>query len=139
MNWKDASDAEIRHLFEVEKLSYRKIANRFVDATLGMVAGRCRKLGLVRGTSKTLGHRKVAGAMEPPDRPVVVITAPKPRAEPAQPGTVKLLDLDAQACRWPFGSPSDPDFGFCGMTKVEGSSYCADHHAKSRTKGWSKQ
>ena len=137
MNWEDVTDAEVRRLFEVERLSYGKIAKQFAGATIGAVAGRCRRLGLQRGTSKMIGKKKhVVVEMDEPVRGVVV---QKPREEPAKPGTVKLLDLDSQACRWPFGDPRKPDFGFCGMTKADGSSYCADHMAKAHTKGWGKQ
>jgi len=40
---------------------------------------------------------------------------------------VKLMDLRSHHCRWPIGEPSAPNFGFCGMHKFNGSSYCAKH------------
>jgi GcrA cell cycle regulator len=41
----------------------------------------------------------------------------------------RLVDLEAQDCRWPIGSPSDPfpDFYFCGQPKVDGLPYCPSH------------
>jgi GcrA cell cycle regulator len=40
---------------------------------------------------------------------------------------IKLMDLRSHHCRWPIGEPSAPNFGFCGMHKFNGSSYCAKH------------
>lgn len=125
MNWAEVDDATVRRLFLDEKLSYRRIAMMYDDATIGMVAGRCRRLGLHRGTSKTLGVKRKTVTMEPKDeQPVRVVAV---RQEPAQPGSMRLEDLDTHACRWPFGDPRDKDFGFCGKTKLEASSYCAEH------------
>lgn len=134
MHWKDADPATLRKLFHGQQMGYRQIAEQFVDATVGKVAGRCRRLGLVRGTSKTLGLKRkpVASAAPEPEREP---DPPKLREEPAKPGTLKLEQLDARACRWPFGDPQKPDFGFCGMTQKEGSPYCADHHRMSHVGG----
>lgn len=45
--------------------------------------------------------------------------------------TVALLDLQPHHCRWPYGNPLDPDFGFCGAKRASGSSYCPEHRVKS--------
>lgn len=45
-------------------------------------------------------------------------------------GRVPLFDLKASSCRWPFGDPGAPDFGFCGASRaalVESRPYCAEH------------
>lgn len=125
MTWDEVDDATVRKLFLEDGLSYRRIAMMYDDATIGMVAGRCRRLGLQRGTSKTLGKKRKTVTMEPSDeQPVRVVAV---RQEPAKPGSMKLEDLDAHACRWPFGDPRDKDFGFCGKTKLAESSYCSEH------------
>jgi hypothetical protein len=49
------------------------------------------------------------------------------------PKRVSLMDLTPAACRWPFGDPRAPDFGFCGAMTVEGSSYCDKHKAIAHT------
>lgn len=128
MHWDEVDDATLRKLFVEEGLSYRLIAAKFIGATVGKVAGRCRKSRIVRGTSKTLGHKKVGGVMKP-------VVAPG-RKQPDKPGAVKFVDLDAAACRYPFGDPRKDDFGFCGMTQTEGSPYCADHKALCHTKSF---
>jgi GcrA cell cycle regulator len=42
---------------------------------------------------------------------------------------VSLADLGTKSCRWPSGDPREPDFGFCGKTKLDGAPYCAEHAA----------
>lgn len=132
MNWTQATDDMIRKMFHDEGLSYRQIAMRFDGATIGKVAGRCRSLGLVRGTSRTLGRKKIDGRMQATrETEGIVRQHPPLRREPNKPGTVQLLDLDARACRWPCGEPGKPGFGFCGLTQIEGSSYCNEHHQRA--------
>lgn len=128
MNWDEVDDATVRKLFVEDELSYRKIAEKFIDATVGKVASRCRRLRLVRGTSRTLGHRKVDGEMRR--------VSASGRKEPKEPGTMQLMDLDARACRYPFGDVREKNFGFCGMTQEEGSPYCSDHKKLCHQKGY---
>lgn len=46
-------------------------------------------------------------------------------SEPEPDGpVVPLLALESHHCRWPIGSPSDPNFGFCGKRRAEGQTYC---------------
>jgi GcrA cell cycle regulator len=39
------------------------------------------------------------------------------------------MDLKTTSCRWPFGDPRLPGFGFCGAAAAPGSRYCAEHKA----------
>lgn len=55
---------------------------------------------------------------------------PKDMREPA-PMMLALEDLRFNQCRWPFGDPQQPGFGFCGHVKLEGSPYCAWHRLRS--------
>lgn len=41
---------------------------------------------------------------------------------------VSLMALEENACRFPMGDPKQPGFGFCGVEKRWGSSYCEFHH-----------
>lgn len=41
----------------------------------------------------------------------------------------KLVDLEADNCRWPIGDPRAADFHFCNGKKVPGLSYC-EHHVQ---------
>ncbi len=38
-----------------------------------------------------------------------------------------LLDLGPCMCRYSFGSPGEPGFGFCGERTERGKTYCAEH------------
>jgi GcrA cell cycle regulator len=40
---------------------------------------------------------------------------------------LRLEDIRESACRWPLGDPRSGDFAYCGLTPVEGQSYCAGH------------
>ena len=52
--------------------------------------------------------------------PVVVASAPEK-------GSVGILELTEQTCRWPFGDPTKPGFHFCGAHSATGEVYCAEH------------
>ncbi len=38
-----------------------------------------------------------------------------------------LLELTALTCRWPVGTPGDPDFVFCGAAPLRRRPYCVAH------------
>lgn len=40
---------------------------------------------------------------------------------------VPLQELEPKSCRWPYGDPKQPGFGFCGDKAVEGLPYCHGH------------
>jgi GcrA cell cycle regulator len=40
---------------------------------------------------------------------------------------LRLEEIRDSACRWPLGDPRSGDFAYCGLTPVEGQSYCAGH------------
>jgi GcrA cell cycle regulator len=40
---------------------------------------------------------------------------------------LRFEDIRESACRWPLGDPRSGDFAYCGLTPVEGQSYCAGH------------
>lgn len=40
---------------------------------------------------------------------------------------VQFNDLEVYHCRFPYGHPREPDFGYCGKPKVVGLSYCEGH------------
>lgn len=46
----------------------------------------------------------------------------------ARKGVTDLLSTD---CRWPIGDPLQTDFHFCGLTKLDGISYCEFHARKA--------
>lgn len=46
-----------------------------------------------------------------------------------QVGRVALRKLEANHCRFPIDMP-DGKIRYCGLDKLDGSSLCADHHAR---------
>ena len=56
---------------------------------------------------------------------------PKPAPPPMRPLMVTLMELTPSMCRWPFGDPDQPGFGFCGNRRYELTSYCEHHRQLS--------
>ena len=72
------------------------------------------------------GQPRVAEASTSPqqsDRPSAVL--PVKNAPPK--GSVGILELNEQTCRWPFGDPAKPGFHFCGAHCSVGDIYCTEH------------
>lgn len=67
-------------------------------------------------TKDKVGARKA----QPPPPPVVA-------RDPGYPRIRSVEELEKSHCRWPFGHPGKPDFGFCGANKIEGLPYCPAH------------
>lgn len=61
-----------------------------------------------------------AEAIRVTSEPVVVASAPEK-------GSIGILELTEQSCRWPFGDPTKPGFHFCGAHSPVGNVYCAEH------------
>lgn len=43
---------------------------------------------------------------------------------------VQFSELSETHCRFPVGTPGTSGFGFCGLPRIPGSSYCSGHHAR---------
>lgn len=138
-NWSEVDDALVRQHFVYERKSYGQIANLYEGATVGAVAGRCRRLGLKRGTSRTIGVKRagrggpVLAPPPPPPKParVMAMSVVAMRQETQRrefvPGKVRLEDLESWSCRWPVGDPGEADFGFCGERRDADLPYCCAH------------
>lgn len=68
---------------------------------------------------------------------------PLPPEPPKPAQVVRLADLEANQCRFPFSDPKAPDFGFCGCSTPPGASYCEAHmrvcftaYEPKRSKQW---
>ena len=140
---------EILKKLWAEGLSASQIAGRLGGVTRNAVIGKVHRLGLSgrTTTSRMKSHR--------PRRITRARRAAKPRyaGNPAlrslyhpesdayQPQFEELnipleerksiQTLEEGHCRWPIGDPQDPDFHFCGKTKVEGLSYCKFHACRA--------
>ncbi len=127
-----------------EGASYGVIANELGgDLTRNAVCGKLYRLGAPNrlGTTKhrteraslnrvkQLKHnKKYAEISKVKDmrarRKKEELIAPDPN-----PAKITLLDLENHHCKFPLGTPGDPDFHFCGLDRVPGFSYCAFHSA----------
>jgi GcrA cell cycle regulator len=48
-------------------------------------------------------------------------------AEVGEMRRLRFEEIRESVCRWPLGDPRSGDFAYCGLTPVEGQSYCAGH------------
>jgi len=62
---------------------------------------------------------------------IPVDPAPLPIPPASDVARVKLVDLEFHHCRWPVHETTDENFGFCGLKKVTGTSYCHGHMARA--------
>lgn len=44
---------------------------------------------------------------------------------------LRLTQLTEHTCKWPYGDPREPGFGFCGQHSLENSPYCAIHKRRA--------
>lgn len=102
------------------------------NAVIGRVhrmklATRLRRVATRRLPKKPRGPRlpRSTTSTKPP-RPVENVTVP--RAPILPPLMLGLMDLTPNMCRFPYGDPKEPGFGYCGHPKASGSSYCGGHH-----------
>lgn len=74
--------------------------------------------------------RRNEGVVQKINRPKSRISLPllPSPAEAIPMGPLKtLMELEPKDCRYPYGTPGEPGFGFCGHSKMEGFSYCGLH------------
>lgn len=99
----------------------RKTAKRKKD---GASAQAVRAANMQRSQDAGIPQMFKRGRRPKPPRPAGKYELP----ETEHTGTVKaVLEIRDGQCRWPIGSPVDPDFRFCGA-KTGGRVYCAHHH-----------
>jgi GcrA cell cycle regulator len=147
--WTDELTEQLTALFR-QGLSCSKIASKIGGVTRNAVIGRLYRLGLRRGKmtarptlneyilspkKRNAGRRKndfICGGL--PSRrtaPGASSCQPIPRSqdgpEPPSRPLVSLSELEPAMCRFPYGDPREPSFGFCGEPN-DGSPYCPEHH-----------
>ena len=137
-------------------LPYSEIARRInaafnTDYTRNATIGRARRMGLA-GVAETGRSRKpnkpnflsirrlrkmskkLRAAKSLLLRPVLKrVKAPKLRCVEIEPRHLKLIELEMNDCRYPYGGDKDNEaITFCGHPQREGSSYCAAHFHLTR-------
>lgn len=77
-------------------------------------------------TLRLAGNSMVFHEPSEPRPPAVIVDFKDETA-----GTATLETLGAYQCKWPIGSPSEPDFTFCGAQAMDGP-YCPPHTERAR-------
>jgi GcrA cell cycle regulator len=147
MSWNDERVEALKKLW-ADGLSASQIAGRLGGVTRNAVIGKVHRLGLAgrATTSRMKSHRprvrsqSVKRLMK--TRPMVNIGNPafrslyladEPYVPPAEDLVIPINErkyiqtLTETCCRWPIGDPQQPDFHFCGKSKVPGLPYCEVH------------
>jgi len=138
--WTPEMDAQLRELF-AQNLTYAEIGSRMGGVTEGSVNGRARLLGIRRTAEETKAiNAKRKAELAKPKLPRVRVRKPKPAPAiselPVLPQAytetdgVSIWDLKHSHCRWPIHGHG-AEMRYCGREKMDGSSYCTSHYAKS--------
>jgi len=130
-DWTEARVAALSELW-LAGTTGLEIAGR-LGVTRSSVMGKLRRLGLLRQGRPRMPimRRPQIPQMRtnkrplPPPEPYQVPPPPPPPAY----GTLTLLDLRHNSCRWPEGD--GPIYVFCGRPQAPDSSYCEAHRARS--------
>lgn len=153
--WTDARVDVLKALW-ADGLSASQIAAKLGEVTRNAVLGKVFRLGLparatasrrapvakkpriLPGPRRTM-PRRGAGSNGRQASPKRSAPAPLPPDAPLAGALMLPLDkLTEEACRWPFGDPKGPGFGFCGHEKAHGSPYCG-HHAAAAGNGYGRR
>jgi len=147
MTWNDERVDVLKKLW-ADGLSASQIAGRLGGVTRNAVIGKVHRLGLSgrATTSRMKSHRprvRVQGARRPMKArlPGSAASSPlrslyltdEPYVPPAEELVIPLAErkyiqtLTESSCRWPIGDPQQPEFHFCGKSKIPGLPYCEVH------------
>lgn len=129
--WTDERVKAVKKLWG-EGLSASLIASRLGGVTRNAVIGKVTRLGLpprsvsVRKIYKPIHARHPMGKvrLKTTLRPPPMESKPLPPVQVDDVARVALVDLEPHHCRFPVGEPTK---GFCGLRKIEGTSYCQGH------------
>lgn len=94
------------------------------------ILGTVQRANMDRGLKQRVEARQRREGRQKAAQPVVAPQPTKPPPAPETPATgpvIPLMALQSHSCRWPIGDPSHETFGFCGVRKDVGRSYCIAH------------
>lgn len=121
MSWTDERVALLKKLW-VEGKTAAEIAKELGGVTRNAVIGKAHRLKLSNRVSPIQQNKKPAAP-----KPVLEKKIKRPLEQDNNREKVSLVDLGANACRWPIGDPREENFGFCGDRKMSGLPYCGEH------------
>ncbi len=133
--WTDEDNDILKRMWEHGDSA--SVIGAAIKKTRNAIIGRAHRMGLAgrveRVNQKATGEHKPREKRErrvpnwSPKQVYKPASIKKVRMpEPTGP-TIGLMHLEPHHCRWPFGDPRDPGFGYCGAPRMVDSSYC-EHH-----------
>jgi GcrA cell cycle regulator len=136
MAWTD-DRVEILTKLWGEGLSASQIARELGDVTRNAVIGKVHRLGLAGRASPTrpksrIRHREPSNfssnfsSKDRYNENLKPLSLPEPAVN-SDGKPINILMLTEKICKWPIGEPSDENFRFCGLNRVQGSVYCEEH------------
>ena len=136
MAWTD-DRVEILTKLWGEGLSASQIARELGDVTRNAVIGKVHRLGLAGRASPTrpksrIRHREPSNfssnfsSKNRLNDNLKPLSLPEP-AVSSDGSPINILMLTEKICKWPIGEPSDEDFRFCGLNRIQGSVYREEH------------
>jgi GcrA cell cycle regulator len=147
MTWNDERVDVLKKLW-ADGLSASQIAGRLGGVTRNAVIGKVHRLGLsgrattsrikTRPRVRTQVQRRIGMKPRGPGSPVnsllrSLYPTDEPYVPPAEELVIPLAErkyiqtLTESCCRWPIGDPQQPEFHFCGKSKIPGLPYCEVH------------
>ena len=132
IDWTPQIDDLLRRLY-MGRLTFRDIATRMTEElglslTRNACIGRARRLEfqLRNGASpKPPGPPKPRGRQKQHRRPRFKLVAPPLAPRPPRIGTLTMLQLTAETCRWPSGDR--PPYTYCGAPVHDDRPFCLAH------------
>lgn len=124
MSWTDERVSLLKQLWGEGKTA-AEIAKVLGDGiTRNAVIGKAHRLKL---SSRLSPIQQNAPKKQKPENILPRIVKPMVKAPEFKGKGVKLIELDARACRWPVGDPKEENFSFCGCDAIAGLPYCDEH------------
>lgn len=142
--WQDPKRVELLIKLVKEGWSGGLIAAR-LGISRNSVIGKVNRLGMQLGNSrnsmrqniaarlrlKAVYQKKRAEKLKSPAPKVQFERAPIPPKRIEDVARKSFAELEPNDCRFPVGNPGSKWFGFCGLERIPGSSYCLDHHCRT--------
>jgi GcrA cell cycle regulator len=99
---------------------------------LGLRRGGQPEKAIERRPRQSVQFRPKPQLLHPPQRKATVMDMPVPKrvvptSEPVS-KMLSILELTEHTCKFPYGTPGQPEFGFCGADKDIGDSLCPYHN-----------
>lgn len=124
ITWSSEDDSRLIELLS-KGHSYQEVADMMLR-TRSSIAGRAHRL---KHKGSTIVRKKIQRK---------VLTLPIDTS-PQEFLHMKLIDLGPKNCRWPSDEKVEGQYTFCGVSTLEGKSYCGHHYHIGKGQPWAKK